>query len=405
MRGLKSFRRNESGNAAMLFSFLLLPTMVAAGTAVDYTRAAAVRSEMQTAVDSAAIAVARDGNGLSAADLIPLGRRYFDANFQPRSDITVTDFTVSRVNKVISVTAKGNVKTTTMGVMAVDKIDLTANSQTTFGVNKIELALVLDNTGSMSNSSKMTNLKTAANNLLDILENSAPEPDSFKISIVPFTTQVKVGAASKSATWLSYTVPGIDASIVTDKSHWGGCVIDRNQNNDVDASAPVPGNSATLYPAVDCAQSSLAKLMPLSTDYSALHTKVDNMVAAGNTNVTIGVAWGLNMLTPDAPLSVAQPFDTPSLTKIMIVLTDGDNTQNRFTTNQTQIDARTELACTNVKNEHIRVYTIRVIDGNADLLRNCATSSSFYYDVTNASQLNPVFEAIGNEIAAIRLTQ
>ena len=52
-----------------------------------------------------------------------------------------------------------------------------------------------------------------------------------------------------------------------------------------------------------------------------------------------------------APLSVAKPFETESLTKIIVLLTDGDNTQNRFSTNSSLIDDRSELACYNVSDK------------------------------------------------------
>jgi hypothetical protein len=51
------------------------------------------------------------------------------------------------------------------------------------------------------------------------------------------------------------------------------------------------------------------------------------------------------------------------------------------------------------------VYSIRVIDGDRELLRQCATSPSHYKEVANASQLTPVFEQIAREIGQIRLSQ
>ena len=46
---------------------------------------------------------------------------------------------------------------------------------------------------------------------------------------------------------------------------------------------------------------------------------------------------------------------------------------------------------TNVKAANIKLYTVRVIDGNATLLQDCATKPDMYYDVQNATQLNGVF--------------
>ena len=90
-----------------------------------------------------------------------------------------------------------------------------------------------------------------------------------------------------------------------------------------------------------------------------------------------------------------------------MLLTDGDNTQNRWTTSGSSIDARTALACTNAKAANIKIYTVRVIDGDATLLRNCATKPNMYYNVNQASQLNSVFSldrAEPGELAAREVT-
>jgi hypothetical protein len=47
-------------------------------------------------------------------------------------------------------------------------------------------------------------------------------------------------------------------------------------------------------------------------------------------------------LTASDPLANALPPSTPNIDKAIILLTDGDNTQNRWTDNQADIDARTK---------------------------------------------------------------
>jgi hypothetical protein len=145
--------------------------------------------------------------------------------------------------------------------------------------------------------------------------------------------------------------------------------------------------------------------MPLNYDWNALHSKVDTMAGAGNTNVTIGLTWAWHTLSSTAPLTEGVTYGTPNVTKFIILLTDGDNTQNRWTTSQSAIDLRTQTACANVKAAGIQLYTVRVIDGNADLLRNCATNTSMYYDVQDASQLASVFNTIGAQIANLHLSK
>ena len=93
------------------------------------------------------------------------------------------------------------------------------------------------------------------------------------------------------------------------------------------------------------------------------------------------------------------------LDKVIILLTDGENTKNRWDGDASSIDARTKLACDNVKAADIKLYTVRVIDGNASLLQNCATEPGMYYDVQNSSALLAVFQKIGENLASLRIAK
>ena len=134
------------------------------------------------------------------------------------------------------------------------------------------------------------------------------------------------------------------------------------------------------------------------------------MTPNGNTNVTIGLVWAWHALTAQAPLTEAAA-PAPDLDKVIILLTDGDNTEswknsnNTKVTSQSTIDARTALVCTNIKAANIKLYTVRVIDGNASLLKSCATNPTMYYDVQKASQLNSVFTAIAQNLANLRIAK
>ena len=101
--------------------------------------------------------------------------------------------------------------------------------------------------------------------------------------------------------------------------------------------------------------------------------------------------------------------------KFLVLLTDGDNTANRFGGNGQDfnayaplIDARLSQACANAKTDAgtkaVQVFAIRVMDGNGPLLKSCATDASMYYDVQNAAQLQGVFDQIARAITSIRIT-
>src|SRR5207237_1968035 len=111
---------------------------------------------------------------------------------------------------------------------------------------------------------------------------------------------------------------------------------------------------------------SLATLMPLTdvfdaTSFQSLNDKIDAMTPAGNTNTTIGLVWGWHALTPNLPLTQGSAA-APDLDKVIIMLTDGDNTQDRWSTAQSAIDGRMQMACDNVKAppSNIKIYTVRV---------------------------------------------
>lgn len=209
------------------------------------------------------------------------------------------------------------------------------------------------------------------------------------------------------------------------KTAWDGCVRDRNQNYDAQNVAPafawanvqktningvlegyVTANAPQTADAFQPLQhqNCPATLLPLTFDWTALNNKIDALTPSGNTNVTIGLSWAFHALTATAPLDNAvAPY--PGLDKVIILLTDGINTQNRWSTTAANIDTRTEQACANVKAANIKLYTIRVIDGNAALLQACATNPSMYYNVQNASDLNAVFTTIAQNLANLRVAK
>lgn len=128
------------------------------------------------------------------------------------------------------------------------------------------------------------------------------------------------------------------------------------------------------------------------------------MQPVGNTNVSIGMAWAWHALTKGEPLTEAEN-PASDLDKVVILLTDGDNTENRWGSGQTQINNRTSATCTNAKAAGIAIYTIRMIDGNANLLRSCATNPGMFYDVDNAADLNTVFATIAQNLAGLRIAK
>jgi Flp pilus assembly protein TadG len=396
----KRFFKDRSGGVAPLLGIVIIPLMAAVGAAVDYSRATNVRTGLQAALDSTALMMSKDAQNLTDAERAERAKAVFEALFKKADahNISLTPEFKELDNGRFSfkITGKTTVYTTFARIMGQTHIDIDTSSEVVWGVKRLELALALDNTGSMASDGKMPALKTAAHNLLDTLKKAAKKPEDIKVAIVPFDTTVNIGTEYQDQFWVDYSVNDIK------KSKWKGCVEDRTQSNDVLDSPPVAGNSATYYPAEACG--SLAKALPLTNDWTALHSKVDEMAPNGSTNVTIGLVWAWHALTQNSPFPEGSPGQ-PDLDKVIILLTDGENTKNRWTTSTNSINNRTAAACSNINAVGIKLYTVRVVEGNATLLQSCATKPDMYYDVQDASQLNGAFSAIAQALASLRIAK
>jgi Flp pilus assembly protein TadG len=422
---LTRFFQDRRAGVAPMLALGIIPLIGTVGAAVDYSRAALVRTAMQGALDATALMLSKDAQTLSSQQLSSKAMSYFTAQFtRPEaSNVQVTAQLTTPAQGNFSLTVSGSADISTMFWRLVGQpdVNISATGEVVWGMKKLNLALAFDNTGSMASNNKMTELKKAAKSLLDTLKKAEKQPGDVKVSIIPFAVDVNVGTGNVNASWIDWTEWDKENGtcskkdyedysecishnkVWTPKNHntWNGCVMDRDQNNDVLATATGTGVS-TKYRA-DQASNCPTAMMPLSTDWTALNAKVDAMTPTGNTNVTIGMQMAWQTLSPVAPFNAPSP--APDLDKVIILMTDGENTQNRWTSSTSSIDSRTQKVCDNAKAANIKVYTVRVINGDADLIKSCATKQDMYFDVQQAVQLNSVFASIAQNLANLRLSK
>ena len=398
------FVADQRGGVAPIFALAIVPIIGLVGAAIDYSRGNAARTAMQAALDATALMLSRDAAGMDPTQVSAKATSFFNAQFS-RPEVTNVQAngvlsTPQQGSFILDVTASGTVPTTFTRLLGQQKLDISSSAQVKWGVKKLELALVLDNTGSMANHDKLVQLKAASHNLLTTLQNAAKQLGDVKVAIIPFDKIVNIGTGYAGQSWVDYSVHSIQ------QAQWEGCVQDRDQPYDTQDTTPTT-DFHTKFPAVQCSE--LTTIMPLTdifdtAGFTNLNSKIDAMAASGNTNVTIGLVWGWHALTANQPLTEGSE-PSPDKDKVIVLLTDGDNTQNRWTKTGSAIDERTALACTNAKAANIKIYTVRVIDGDATLLRNCATKPSMYYNVNQASQLNSVFSSIAQNLANLRIAR
>jgi Mg-chelatase subunit ChlD len=339
------------------------------------------------------------------------GRQAFDAGFQRADGTTVVRFEVDQNPHRIQVDATARVPLMFARFLDRNGVRVRARAQVPLDDVTVEVALVLDNTGSMGSSGKMTALQTASKNLVTKLQNASVVNTNAFVALVPFATQVRLPPLPVTTpptpppSWvrLNHAKDRNEPKLVVN-GIWQGCIADRDQPYDIQATPPNSALVDTLYPAANCDVADLAPLMPLNRRFNRLRTEIDAMQTSGDTNGAIGLAMGLALLTPNADMDTGAKQGR-FVKKHIIFLTDGENTRNRWSNGQVQIDQRTDRICTEIKQSsyNIVLHTILLMQGNATLLQNCATSRDRYHFVTTPSQLDAVFDAIASELLSVRL--
>jgi Flp pilus assembly protein TadG len=389
----RSLLRDERGSISIIFGITSVALLLFVGVAVDYTRMSESHLRLQNAADSAVLAIAHEAKQTSDTDALKeLATTHMASVLPSGFEFEVTS--VEKDGSTLILEAAGSVPAGITGIAGYEEFEPTTTSEAYWGTGALEVALVLDNTGSMSDYGRMTEMKEAVNELLDVLEGS--DPGLVKVAIVPFDVNVRIPTSYKTASW--FTVNWLLSLF------WQGCVTDRTQPYDV-SDAAVTSSSSTKYPGALCNSNSLQTIQPLTDNFTTLRSKVTAMTPAGNTNITIGLSWGLALLSNQVPFTEGAAWGTTDLTKAIVLITDGANTENRWTSSSSDIDARTELACQSVKDAGVTLYTVRLMEGNAELLGECATSTDTYYDVEDVDDLVPAFQAIGEQISQLRLAR
>lgn len=165
MKILRKFFSDRRGNVAIMFSLAVVGVVGLVGLAIDYSRATSVEARITSAVDAAVLAGARGGD--TQAERVAVANKVFQAalgNISGTSNIVFTPADVIEGGKIVGFKATGNVRLDTMfGKMyGQPNFDIGLFSQAVISTRKrLEMALVLDSTGSMKGS-KIEALKTAA---------------------------------------------------------------------------------------------------------------------------------------------------------------------------------------------------------------------------------------------------
>lgn len=192
------FWRAQHGNVAMIWAIVAAALISLVGVTVDFTRAQTLRSQMQNAVDGAAL-VAQRSIDLGESQQLAAARAYFDQTLGDAPVVGAIDFDVTPVDGgAVRVTASAafdhgmSLVTRYFGSSGTWRVNVT--SEAIQSGENLEVAMVLDITGSMAGQ-RIIDLRAAAADAADILIRDEQEPYYSKVALIPYSQSVNVGAA------------------------------------------------------------------------------------------------------------------------------------------------------------------------------------------------------------------
>jgi hypothetical protein len=280
MLRLRHFRADRRGAVAIMTALALIPILLTIGGAIDYARIMALRTRLQQATDSAALAalastqggkITHDktstiggvtyGSGYvskvgNASNFKDVAENYIQQNFNPDKIHQVTTNAVFDLeNGSLELDVTTPVSTYLLGLAGVDKINLSASATAAVGSGgkPQEIAIAFDTTWSMNVNGRKEAALAAAKDFLSIVmnyPNGFPNPN-VKVAIVPFNDYVNVGSKT---TWLSLPI-GLSWLTSTDDivaSYPEACTGPKTESKEIMSCTNVPAtcqkNVCTSFP-------------------------------------------------------------------------------------------------------------------------------------------------------------
>ena len=502
------FKRDERGAVLLLATVFMLTLLSVVAVAVDFGQAMVLKQKLHNAADAAALAVGSRLD-LTETEANALAGNFIKANYPDLSLGTLTQFTVTSTAEGYNVRVAASLPTTFLRVLGTESLQIAVTSEVTRDLRKLEVVLALDNTGSMATNDRIGKLKRAATSLVDILFDEADVSPHVKIGLVPFSGAVNLGPGALGTGWIDQTGASAlnreDVALTAARPSllqlyqsmtnvtWGGCVRARLGGHDLLDTPPNLASPETLFtpyfapdeqgaantgsnsylagsgtlptdyagkgltaqqitngngPSYNCAQ---RPIQPLTNVRQTIADAITAMQPRGSTVIPEGLAWAWRVISPGLPYDQAAPYSDKTVTKVVIVLTDGRNQVEGNSPYNSQysaygfankghlgavngsqsrqvLNAKTAALCDNIKadkdgnpsTDDIYVYTIalEINTGNAAIdaetkamLEACATPAArcpgqqCFYDTPSGSQLDQVFSKIAIGLAGLRIAK
>lgn len=445
----RSLMRDTGGASIVFVAASIVPLMAFIGLGTDAARGYLVKARLSQALDAAGLAGAQ--NAYDPPVMNQDIQMFFAANFPSGfmdSTLTGPTYNYDEPNNKLTVTASAKVPTTFMRVLGFNDMTVSSTTEVTLQSRNVEVALVLDITGSMAGQ-RIIDLKDAANELIDIVVHDTQTPFYSKLGLVPYSIGVNVGGyatqirgsyTNNTCTWPAAPTCRYYQFRRASDNNWttqeiSTCVTERTGAN---AYTDVPPSTTLVspnYPAPGtynpCPSS---PIVPITSDKTLLHAQINALAEAGSTAGHIGIAWGWYLVSPNFGYlwpAANQPaaYGTEDLVKVVVIMTDGefnttyrngvlakDSTSgsgtnaykiNENATNGSSLDQALQL-CTAMKSAGVIVYTVGFDiagTGAQTVMQQCASKPEYAYEPADGAELKDVFRDIAKSISKLRLSK
>lgn len=419
--------RDTSGAVAVIFGLSAMVLLTMIGVALDASRAYNISSRIQNVLDAAALAAAKklsleEGSNTEVQQAALNHLEMQQSQFKIWGAIPSNpNVTIDRAKSAVSMSVDVTMSSIAGSLSSLlPQIAFTPTATAIYEVKRVELAMVLDITGSMNWSGsdgkpKLDGLKEAAEDIIKVLSNTTTAAGLVRVGLVPYSASVNAG-------------PYFDA--VTHDGSGDTCVVERSgsyayTDNSPGGGAHLGTSDTSVQGYYSCPDSSVVPLTDINnaTQRNFLIDRVKALAAVGGTAGHIGAAWGWYMVSPNwsgiwPSASVPKPY-SPTVTKAVLLMTDGDfNSAYGNGGGGLGSSARTDVLvpgsspyqakqlCDNMKAAGIRIYSVAFMAPIAaeSLLKDCSGESNFY-DASNTTQLKAAFRDIASKLTSLKLSQ
>ena len=175
---LRQIHKNEEGGILIIFALSIFVLLMMIGGAVEFGEALLVKNKLGHAIDSAALAAAATPTG---GDQTESAKRYYESNYSSAAgtEVSYDSLTVSGIGaSKVTIVANAAINTSLLSLNGMDSIRVATKSvvqaKQKGAKPDLDMVVVADASGSMSEYDRMDDLKAALASIIDALNITSP---------------------------------------------------------------------------------------------------------------------------------------------------------------------------------------------------------------------------------------